>query len=151
MDRDQPSTAASQAAARAIDRRRAREIDAANAERARHYSPTPRYEWERQRDAATDRDARIKALERALAAAERKIARQAVTIRSYRRQKGETLEGVVFKAINRRTAKMPAQLLGEVEDSFGSVSMRVLMRVLTELVKAKAIERVRDGYVRCES
>ena len=144
---NQSSTAAE---ARAADRKRAAEIDAANAERARHFSPTPKYGWERQRDSDADRDARIKALERALVAAERKVARQAVTIRSYRRQKGETLEGVVFKAIGKR-GKMPAALLAEVEDSFGAVSMRVLMRVLAELVKAKAIERARDGYVRCAS
>lgn len=146
---NQSSTAASPEA-RAADRKRAAEIDAANAERARHFSPTPKYGWERRRDADADRDARIKALERALVAAERKVARQAVTIRSYRRQKGETLEGVVFKAIGKR-GKMPAALLAEVEDSFGSVSMRVFMRVLAELVKAEAIERVRDGYVRCKS
>lgn len=129
-------------------RQRVKEIDAENAERARHLVPTVKLEWERLRDERAETAARIKALESALQKAERTIARQKVTIRSYRRQKGETLEGVVVSRIQRRTPKMPARLLEEVAEHFGSVSMRVLMRVLAELVKAGEIKRVPEGYVR---
>lgn len=134
--------------ARESDAQRIEEIDRANAERAASLSPTPGYGWERQRSAIEEKDARIKALERALATSERTVARQAVTIRSYRRQHGDTLEGVIYKALSVRVPKLPAELLREVSDDFGDISARALHRVLAELEKAGNAKRVTDGWLK---
>lgn len=153
MKRDQPSSAPRSARAKARRdqvwvEQRVREIDAANAERARHLSPTPKYGWEDARDRRRELEARVAGLERALATAERKVARQEAVIRGLRRSKGAQLETFILDAIDHSTPRMPAEILTTLEHTYGRVHMRELMRRLADLKADEVIRRVPAGYIK---
>lgn len=135
------------------DRQRAREIDAANAERARHYARTPEYGWERVARERDEARARIAELEAENARLQRALARR-VTTRPKTRARCRCFESVVLASIDAHEPRRPAEILPLVRETYGAFGRkrdserRTLMAMLSELVRDGAVRRVEGGYVK---
>lgn len=124
-------------------RQRAKELDEANQKRV--LTPTPEYGWE---DHARLKE-RARALEVALANAERQNAKLKVAIEALREKLGSRLENSVLGALSRTYPRMPKKIHQLVEDSYGTVSSETIRVHIRRLVERGLVKREEEGYVRC--
>ncbi len=115
---------------------RAKELDAAHAERTRNLRPTPKFEWEIQRD-------REQALREDLAKAKREIGRLKAAAKG-QTVRDEALDAEIVAAVGRVPISAGTIQL-RVEESFGEVNPRSLRRSVARLVKEGRILRVGEG------
>lgn len=148
-ERQPPAATVSRADRKRLEARIAA-IDAANAERSRHLTPTRKYDWEVERERRGADAAKIRGLEAALATALAEVVSQRAVVKALRARKNVLLRDEVLAAVG-RAPLLPRELLPKVEASYGSVgkdAMREVMRVLAELKESGLIKRVPGGYVR---
>lgn len=108
--------------------------------------PALEYGWERE----FLKDEKIKALEKALTRAERTIIKQQLEMKRLRhryKNRPAPLWEEILKVLSERTAKMPAQIRQEVEETWGTVSKRNIQSNLEKMVQEDVILRTMDGYL----